>query len=104
MKSFKPTFLALGYLLSVGIAYGANADSAIPDSMNSDPGAQERLMRVRGLPEEPYIRVLLAADQEAMDIEVIGSHNIYNPKNGKKIESSFITSSYTMTPTADGLK
>lgn len=62
------------------------------------------LQHIRNLPQSPFIRVLLAAQKSSFQIEVQGSHNIYDPFTGKKLEAAFMSSSYQMTPTADGIK
>ncbi len=103
MKHLGLTLITFGcFLNSVSVAEDANQMNQT--QMNQDEGAIERLARIRGLPEEPSVRILLLANQESMDVEVAGSHNIYNPKNGKKLEASFLNSSYAMMPSPEGLK
>lgn len=65
---------------------------------------QKLLQNVRNLPHFPFIRVLLAAQKSSFQVEVHGSHNIYDPFTGKKLEAAFMSSSYQMTPTADGIR
>ena len=63
-----------------------------------------QLARVRYLPEEPTIKVLLMKNQEGLMVEVKGAHNIYDPYTGKKLDAAFSGSSYYMTPTSDGVR
>lgn len=60
--------------------------------------------KIAHLPKQPVIRVEMMADIEGAMVEVRGPHNIYDPKNGKKVESIYQSSAYYMYPTADGLK
>lgn len=97
MKLFSYTLMTLSCV--AGICHAEN--SAM---MNRDAGAQEKICSVRGFPEAPCVRALLCSNQPSLEIAVSGSHNVYNPKNGKKLEASFLFSSYSMTPSNDGLK
>lgn len=65
--------------------------------------APKVLNNVRNLPQQPMVRVLVLAQKPSLQVEVKGSHNVYDPYNGKKLDAAFLTSSYTMTPTSDGL-
>lgn len=103
MKRLCYTLIAFGCILNTA-GYSADTSSKDSSSLNMDKGAQERLSRIRGMPEEPSIRILLLANQESVDIEVAGAHNIFNPKNGKTIETLFSNSSYAMMPSPEGLK
>ena len=49
------------------------------------------------------IRVLLCTQKPALQVEVKGAHNAYDPYTGKKLESAFLGSSYEMKPTTDGI-
>ena len=62
------------------------------------------LQSVRNLPHNPFIRILLASQKNSFQVEVQGAHNIYDPFTGKKLEAAFLSSSYQMVPTADGIK
>ena len=68
------------------------------------PVFNEKLARVRYMPEEPFVKVLLAKEQEGLMVDVKGPHNIYDPFTGKKLDAAFMGSSYYMTPTTDGIK
>ena len=68
------------------------------------PVFNERLARVRYMPEDPFIKVLILKDQDGLMVEVKGPHNIYDPFSGKKLDAAFMGSSYPMNPTGDGLK
>lgn len=61
------------------------------------------LNNVRNMPKRPIIRVLLASHKPSFQIEVKGAHNVYDPYNGKKVEAAFLSSSYEMRPTSDGI-
>lgn len=80
------------------------AFDAAEDPLNRSSGATERLSRVRGLPEEPAARILLLSEQATVDVDVPGGYNIYDPKTGKKLESSFTASHYTMKPSPSGIQ
>lgn len=73
-------------------------------SASACPAYNERLTRVLHMPEEPSCKVLLAKDQKSIQVEVKGSHNIYDPYTGKKLDAAFASSSYPMTPTTDGIR
>ncbi len=62
------------------------------------------LSKVRSLPKQPMLKVLLGQDQDGFMVEVKGAHNVYDPYTGKKLESAFLKSSYYMIPTSDGVK
>ena len=81
----------------------ATGGSAFLDAATA-PAYNQHLSRVRFLPEEPMVKVLLAKDQEGFMVDVKGSHNIYDPYSGKKLDADFTGSSYYMTPTTDGVK
>ena len=100
MKLLSYTLVSFSCLLSSL----ASAENVNQDPMNRDPGAQQRLNTTRGMPEGPNVRVLLCADQKSLEIVVPGGHNIYNPKNGKKLEVSFLHSEYSMKPSQNGVK
>lgn len=68
------------------------------------PVFNEKLAHVRYMPEEPFIKVLLAKEQDGFMVDVKGPHNIYDPFSGKKLDAAFMGSSYYMTPTSDGVK
>lgn len=68
------------------------------------PPYHQQLSRVRYMPEEPLMKVLLAKDQEGIMVEVKGPHNVYDPYTGKKMEAAFMGSSYYMLPTNDGIQ
>jgi hypothetical protein len=50
------------------------------------------------------VRVLLLSDKSEIEIEVPGGYNIYDPKTGKKLESSFTSANYTLRPSLSGLQ
>jgi stage II sporulation protein D len=68
------------------------------------PVCSPQLARVRFMPEEPVIKVLLTKGQEGLMVEVKGPHNIYDPYSGKKLDAAFTGSSYYMSPTSDGIR
>ena len=72
--------------------------------MGAAPACSPQLARVRYMPEDPAIKVLLTKGQEGLMVEVKGSHNIYDPYTGKKLDAAFSGSSYYMSPTSDGIK
>lgn len=96
------------YLSIVALgAISLNPQGFANDVSKAQPAAcvpQKMLQYVRNLPQVPFIRVLLAAQKSTFQVEVQGSHNIYDPFTGKKLEAAFMSSSYQMTPTADGIK
>ncbi len=106
MKRLTFTVVALS-LFAGCIAAGSPASAggdAKTSEMNLDSGAQERLSRIRNLPEAPSVRILICSDEESLEVEVPGACNIYNPKSGKKIEAAFLKTSYTMLPTQEGIR
>lgn len=60
--------------------------------------------KIAHLPKQPIIRVEMMADIEGAKVEVQGTHNIYDPKTAKKVESVYQSSGYYMHPTVEGLK
>ena len=92
---------------SFGLFVLCSALSAQPLAGASTETASARspqLARVRYMPEEPAIKVLLTHGQEGLMVEVKGSHNIYDPYSGKKLDAAFTGSSYYMSPTPDGVR
>jgi|AMWB02.1.fsa_nt_gi stage II sporulation protein D len=73
-------------------------------STGTAPACNPQLARVRYMPEDPMIKVLLTKNQEGLMIEVKGPHNIYDPYTGKKLDATFSGSSYYMSPTSDGIR
>jgi stage II sporulation protein D len=76
----------------------------VPVLASACPVYHKSLARVRYMPQEPLVKVLLAKEQAKLTVEVKGPHTIYDPFTGKKLDSSFLGSSYTMIPTLDGVK
>ncbi|MGR3951520.1 MAG: SpoIID/LytB domain-containing protein [Chlamydia sp.] len=64
----------------------------------------KNLVHIRNLPKQPICKILLEENQSSFKVELQGSHNVYDPYTGKKIESAFLASAYTMVPTVDGIK
>jgi stage II sporulation protein D len=83
-------------------ALSASALAAVPTGVA--PACNPQLARVRYMPEDPAIKVLLTKGQEGLMVEVKGPHNIYDPYTGKKLDATFTGSSYYMSPTSDGIK
>jgi stage II sporulation protein D len=77
-------------------------------AFSAEPASQSvyhaRMERVLHMPEQPFVKVLLAKDASKLLVDVNGSHNIYDPYTGKKLEAAFSASSYPMTPTLEGIK
>jgi stage II sporulation protein D len=73
-------------------------------STGAAPACNPQLGRVRYMPEEPTIKVLLTKNQEGLMVEVKGPHNVYDPYVGKKLDATFSGSSYYMSPTSDGIR
>ncbi len=90
--------LSLATILSVIPQHGSSSLQAAFEAVSS------KLSRVRNLPRQPMVRVLLASEQEGLKIEVNGAYNTYDPYTGKKVEGAFLKSSYYMYPTAEGIK
>ncbi len=80
------------------------ASCASPVFAAAAPVYDQRLLQVRYMPEEPLVKALLTKDQDVLMVEVKGSHNIYDPYTGRKLEAAFIGSSYQMAPTPDGIR
>ncbi len=76
----------------------------VPALASSYPVYHKSLARVRYMPQEPLVKVLLAKEQPKLTVEVKGSHTIYDPYSGKKLDSSLLGSSYSMITTLDGVK
>jgi hypothetical protein len=64
----------------------------------------KRLQELKYRPKGPTIKVLLLQDVEGALVEVKGSYNLYDPRTGKKLETAFLSSSYYLHPTKDGIK
>ncbi len=65
---------------------------------------QKTLEEIRERFHGPTIRVQLMADVDGSQVEVKGPYNIYDPRTGKKLDSAYMSSSYYMYPTIDGIK
>jgi hypothetical protein len=72
-------------------------------SAASDTVYHERMNRVLHMPELPVVKVNIGKDLPSLFVEVKGSHNIYDPYAGKKLEAAFTGSSYQMVPTKEGI-
>lgn len=90
-------------LCSVGCVAVALACCSAPLLSAQDAVYHERMNKVLHMPEFPMVKVRLAADQNSLYVEVKGSHNIYDPYAGKKLEAAFSGSSYQMVPTKEGI-
>jgi hypothetical protein len=93
MKSIQLAFAALLAVSSVAQA-----------PVYSEPTREKVCSKISHLPHEPLIRVEMLSDVEGAVVEVKGSHNIYDPRTGKKLESAYAGSSYYMYPLVDGMK
>ena len=87
------------------IALSTFAIPVIPQQLHAAfEKVSKNLSRIRNLPRQPMMKVLLLNDQDGFMVEVNGAHNIYDPYTGKKVEGAFLKSSYFMYPTTDGIK
>jgi len=75
-------------------------------SLSADitPEGVERLEELRERFSGPTVRVQLLRGAEGAQVEVKGAYNVYDPRTGKKLDSAYLSSSYYMNPTVDGLK
>lgn len=71
---------------------------------SSYPVYHGSMTKVLHMPEEPICKVLLLKEQKSIQVEINGAHNIYDPYTGKKLEASYLSSSYPMVPTVEGIK
>lgn len=78
--------------------------SAMAAQTTQAPIYSPQLHKIRFMPEDPMIKVLLNKNQEGFMVEVKGPHNIYDPYTGRRLEAAFTGSSYYMSPTSDGIK
>lgn len=88
--------------LTAALAFFSQCD--LPTLHANFEAVSTKLARVKNLPRQPMLRVLLASEQEGLKIEVNGAYNTYDPYTGKKVEGAFLKSSYYMYPTSDGIK
>ncbi len=65
---------------------------------------QKVLDELRDRFSSPTIRVQLMSDVEGSQVEVKGAYNVYDPRTGKKLDTAYISSSYYMYPTVEGIK
>ena len=78
--------------------------ASAPLSASAQMVYNESLGRVLHMPEDPVCKVLLAKVQKSLQVDVNGAHNIYDPYTGKKLDAAFVSSSYPLVPTIDGIK
>jgi len=91
-------------IVSLGIAFSTLQGNVFAGEESFKVGIPPKVLtNVRNLPQRPMIRVLLATQKPSFQVEIKGSHNVYDPYNGKKLEAAFLTSSYEMKPTSDGI-
>lgn len=92
-------------LVALGIACTALQGKGVAAEDTFKVGVPPKVLtNVRNLPQQPMMRVLVLTQKPSLQVEVKGSHNVYDPYNGKKLDAAFLTSSYTMTPTSDGIE
>ena len=77
---------------------------AFPLAASAQPVYNDWMTKVLHMPEEPLCKVLIDKEQKSFQVEVKGSHNIYDPYTGKKLDAAFLSSSYPMVPTSEGIK
>lgn len=78
--------------------------AVFPLATSSQSVYSDRMSRVLHMPQEPLCKVLILKDQKSFEVAVSGSHNIYDPYTGDKLEAAFLSSSYPMNPTTEGIK
>lgn len=62
------------------------------------------IAKVRYMPQEPLVKVLLTKEQSTIAVSVKGAHTVYDPYTGKRLDSSFLGSTYPVVPMVEGLK
>lgn len=71
---------------------------------NTTAEGQKVLDEIRERYHSPTIRVQLMADADGSQVEVKGAYNVFDPHTGQKLDSAYMSSSYYMYPTIDGIK
>jgi len=66
--------------------------------------ANQQMSEITKNLRKPAIKVQLLQNSEGALVTSKGPYNVYDPKTGKKLDSSYLSSSYYTYPTTDGLK
>lgn len=68
----------------------------------ANPEAELAVIRKRF--NGPSVRVQLLQESEGTLVEVKGRYNVFDPYTGKQLDAAYLSSSYYMYPTRDGIK
>jgi stage II sporulation protein D len=68
------------------------------------PEGEQQLREIRERFDGPSLRVQLMHDVDGAQVEVKGPYNVFDPRTGRKLDSAYLSSSYYMYPTRDGVR